>query len=101
MCRSVPQIEATSTLTKTSFGPNCGLGTSRISVPGEGSAFTTASIVFGMRMALYLPPRQRIGRKQVSRLHFALLGMTERDTRRLLGRVSPSLIKERRANGQV
>ena len=32
-------------------GTKCGMGTSRISVPGAGSGLTTASMVFDMRMA--------------------------------------------------
>src|SRR5271165_4104989 len=51
MCRSVPQMDAILTLTRTSVRPNCGLGTSQISVPGAGAGFTTASMVSGMRMA--------------------------------------------------
>src|SRR5919204_2100528 len=45
MCRSVPQTEATLTLTRTSVGPMLGMGTSLISAPGLGSGFTTASMV--------------------------------------------------------
>src|ERR1035438_6690696 len=52
MCRSVPQMDAILTLTSTSVRPNCGLGTSRISMPGAGVGLTTASMVFDMRMAL-------------------------------------------------
>src|ERR1700722_12088714 len=51
MCRSVPQMDATLTLTRTSFGPNPGTLTSRISAPGAAFAFTTASIVSAMRPA--------------------------------------------------
>src|ERR1700722_7398491 len=51
MCRSVPQMDATLTLTKTSFGPNPGTLTSRISAPGAAFAFTTAIIVSAMRPA--------------------------------------------------
>src|SRR5271166_2230542 len=63
MCRSVPHMDAILTLTSTSVGPNCGLGTSRISVPGAGSGFTTASIVSGMRAA---PPPQNAAVRQPS-----------------------------------
>src|SRR5579863_8373876 len=45
MCRSVPQIEATLTLTRTSVRPKLGIFTSRTSAPGAASGFTTASIV--------------------------------------------------------
>src|SRR5580658_5870447 len=48
MCRSVPQMDATFTLTNTSRGPKAGIFTSRISAPGAASGFTTASIVGGM-----------------------------------------------------
>ena len=42
----------------------CGMGTSRISVPGAGSGFTTASMVSGMR-TLYLPPwPSKLGRSR-------------------------------------
>src|SRR5271165_2141653 len=63
MCRSVPHMDAILTLTSTSVRPNCGLGTSRISVPGAGSGFTTASIVSGMRAA---PPPQNAAVRQPS-----------------------------------
>src|ERR1035441_1856289 len=52
MCRSVPQMDAILTLTSTSVRPNCGLGTSLISMPGADVGLTTASMVFDMRMAL-------------------------------------------------
>src|SRR5580692_949024 len=45
MCRSVPQMEATFTLTSTSEGPKAGILTSRISAPGAASGLTTAIIV--------------------------------------------------------
>src|SRR5437660_7665146 len=45
MCRSVPQIDATFTLTSTSVRPNAGIFTWRISAPGAASGLTTASIV--------------------------------------------------------
>src|SRR5271169_4283883 len=45
MWRSVPQIEAALTLTKTSVRPKAGILTSRISAPGAASALTTASMV--------------------------------------------------------
>src|SRR5271157_1037853 len=63
MCRSVPHMDAILTLTSTSVRPNCGVGTSRISVPGAASAFTTASIVSGMRAA---PPPQNAAVRQPS-----------------------------------
>src|SRR6202040_1757576 len=50
MCRSVPQMDATFTLTKTSFRPKAGILTSRISAPGAASGLTTASIVDGIRI---------------------------------------------------
>src|ERR1035437_2060279 len=52
MWRSVPQMDAILTLTSTSVRPNCGLGTSRISMPGADVGLTTASMVFDIRMAL-------------------------------------------------
>src|ERR1700757_1914638 len=45
MCRSVPQMEATFTFTKTSVRPNPGTFTSRTSAPGAASGLTTASMV--------------------------------------------------------
>src|SRR5579864_406944 len=45
MCRSVPQTEATFTLTSTSSGPISGTGIWRTSAPGAASGFTTASMV--------------------------------------------------------
>src|ERR1700687_1866160 len=48
MCRSVPQMEATFTLTRTSVRPKTGILTSRISAPGAASGLTTASMVLGM-----------------------------------------------------
>src|SRR5215831_13804376 len=45
MCRSVPQTEATFTLTRTSSGPISGTGIWRTSAPGAASGFTTASMV--------------------------------------------------------
>src|SRR5580692_8480184 len=50
MCRSVPQIDATFTRTRTSLRPNAGILTSRISAPGAAFAFTTASIVSDMNL---------------------------------------------------
>src|SRR5579875_691640 len=81
MCTSVPQMEATLTLTRTSVRPNLGLGTSRISVPGADSGFTTASMVFGMKMAF-----RRRGMNSI------VLGAR---------RVSPRMNRKRWANGQV
>src|ERR1017187_580198 len=52
MCRSVPQMDAILTLTSTSVRPNCGLGTSRISMPGADVGLTTANMVFDIRLAL-------------------------------------------------
>src|SRR5579862_7326748 len=49
MWRSVPQMDATFTFTSTSVGPIFGIATSRISVPGLGSGFTTASMVSGIQ----------------------------------------------------
>src|SRR6266446_10993163 len=57
MCKSVPQMDATLTLTRTSVGPNAGTLTSRISAPGAGWAFTTACIVSCIRHA---PAKQPI-----------------------------------------
>src|SRR6266550_1145864 len=48
MCKSVPQMEATLTLTRTSLRPKAGILTSRISAPGAASTFTTASMVLAM-----------------------------------------------------
>src|SRR6476469_3733016 len=48
MWRSVPQMDATFTLTKTSVRPKLGTLTCRISAPGAGSGFTTANIVLGI-----------------------------------------------------
>ena len=48
MCRSVPQMEATFTLTRTSVRPKAGIFTSRTSAPGAASGLTTASIVVAM-----------------------------------------------------
>src|SRR5579863_8884910 len=48
MWRSVPQMDATLTFTRTSVGPNAGTFTSRISMPGAGLVFTTACIVSAM-----------------------------------------------------
>src|SRR5215471_1065463 len=45
MWRSVPQMEATLTFTRTSVRPNAGILTSRTSAPGAASGLTTASIV--------------------------------------------------------
>src|SRR4051812_26929320 len=45
MWRSVPQMEATWTFTRTSVGPYLGMGTWRTSAPLFASGFTTASIV--------------------------------------------------------
>src|SRR5438067_8252986 len=55
MWRSVPHTDATFTLTSTSVGPIVGTATSRISAPGLGSGFTTASMVSGIPAA-HLPP---------------------------------------------
>src|SRR5664280_842822 len=65
MWRSVPQMDAILTLTSTSVRPNCGLGTSRISMPGADVGLTTASMVFGMRIALGLGshPSPKAGEK--------------------------------------
>src|ERR1700687_1300369 len=41
-------MDATFTLTSTSFRPNAGILTSRISAPGAASGLTTASMVLGM-----------------------------------------------------
>src|ERR1700684_1118149 len=49
MWRSVPQMDAILTLTRTSEGPNFGMGTSRISVPGAGAGLTTAIMVFDIK----------------------------------------------------
>src|SRR5690348_16839910 len=54
MCRSVPQTEATFTLTRTSVKPILGIATSRTSAPGFGSGFTTASMVSAIA-ATHLP----------------------------------------------
>src|SRR6185437_7798028 len=54
MCRSVPQTEATLTLTRTSVKPILGTATSRTSAPGFGSGFTTASMVSAIE-ATHLP----------------------------------------------
>src|ERR1700761_5748472 len=72
MCRSVPHTEATLTLTRTSVGPKAGIFTSRISVPGLASAFTTASIVSAIKARilrhaefpakLLAPERGHVGR---------------------------------------
>src|SRR5271165_1016997 len=48
MWRSVPQIDATLTLTRTSLRPKAGIFTSRTSAPGAASGFTTANIVPAM-----------------------------------------------------
>src|SRR5579863_2472916 len=45
MWRSVPQIDATFTLTSTSVRPKAGIFTSRTSAPGAASGLTTAIIV--------------------------------------------------------
>src|SRR3979411_861878 len=50
MCRSVPQMDATFTLTRTSLPPKAGTLTSRISAPGAAFAFTTASILSDMNL---------------------------------------------------
>src|ERR1700751_757896 len=57
MCRSVPQMEATFTFTRTSVRPKPGILTSRISVPGLGSGFTTASMEGDMGTTLLLSAR--------------------------------------------
>src|SRR5216683_5703026 len=49
MCRSVPQMDATLTLTSTSVRPNPGTFTSRTSAPGAACGLTTASIVVGIK----------------------------------------------------
>src|ERR1051326_426099 len=48
MCRSVPQIDATFTLTSTSVRPYAGILTSRTSAPGAACGLTTANIVSGI-----------------------------------------------------
>src|SRR4030095_7257606 len=48
MCRSVPQIDATLTLTRTSVRPKPGILTSRTSTPGAASGLTTASMLLGI-----------------------------------------------------
>src|SRR3979411_1940944 len=50
MWRSVPQMDATLTLTRTSVRPYLGTVTSRISAPGAASGLTTASMVLGMEV---------------------------------------------------
>jgi hypothetical protein len=52
MCKSVPQMEATFTFTRTSVGPIAGMGTSRSSTPAFGSLFTTAGIKLDMMNGL-------------------------------------------------
>src|SRR6185437_7972181 len=54
MCKSVPQTEATLTLTNTSVRPILGMATSRTSAPGFGSGFTTASMVSAIEVS-HLP----------------------------------------------
>src|SRR5690242_5708405 len=54
MCRSVPQTEATFTLTRTSVKPILGMATSRTSAPGFGSGFTTASMVSAIQVLAFL-----------------------------------------------
>src|SRR5579872_3406540 len=49
MCRSVPQMEAHLTFTRTSVRPKAGIFTSRTSAPGAASGFTTASMVPAIR----------------------------------------------------
>src|SRR5690348_1981933 len=53
MCRSVPQTEATFTLTRTSVKPILGMATSRTSAPGFGSGFTTASMVSAIQVLAF------------------------------------------------
>src|SRR5579863_3824916 len=48
MCRSVPQMDATFTLTSTSVRPKAGIFTSRTSAPGAACGLTTACIVPAM-----------------------------------------------------
>src|SRR5262245_46665648 len=60
MCRSVPQIEATFTLTRTALGPICGLGTSRTSAPALGSGFTIATMVSAIRKRTFSRLRAQI-----------------------------------------
>src|SRR3981081_2193269 len=50
MWRSVPQMEATLTLTRTSVRPYLGILTSRISAPGAASGLTTASMVLAVEV---------------------------------------------------
>src|SRR5512133_1558973 len=45
MCKSVPQMDATFTLTSTSVRPIWGMATSRISTPGFACGFITAIMV--------------------------------------------------------
>src|SRR5580704_5757091 len=59
MCKSVPQIEATFTLTSTSLRPTTGIFTSRTSEPGAASGFTTASIVDGMKIPYEFGPKHK------------------------------------------
>src|SRR5579875_1827848 len=72
MWRSVPQTEAVSTAMRTSVGPICGTGTSRISMPGAAVGFTRACMVRGrvVLMADLLRRRREAGDENLGRKHF-------------------------------
>src|SRR5215469_7302807 len=63
MWRSVPQIEATLTFTRTSERPKAGILTSRTSAPGAASGLTTASIVPAIIATYDLMPKTRVDTK--------------------------------------
>src|SRR5215469_11881236 len=63
MWRSVPQIEATLTFTRTSERPKAGILTSRTSAPGAASGLTTASIVPAIIATYDLMPKTRVNTK--------------------------------------
>src|SRR5687767_11694233 len=62
MCRSVPQTDASWTLTRTSVGPKDGTGISRTSAPAWAALFTTASIVSAIQDSF--PPTGRTPKQQ-------------------------------------
>src|SRR5713226_5324356 len=80
MCRSVPQMEATWTLTRTSVRPYVGILTSRISAPGAASGLTTASMVLGIGSAGHGSPlvstelEEQTTHSTPSKLHFRFPG---------------------------
>src|ERR1700733_4539209 len=82
MCKSVPQMDATLTLTRTSLRPKAGIFTSRTSAPGADAGLTTAIIEEGMSDTLRVPIRtQNISFYHCGTLGFAASMMHRSDSR--------------------